>query len=218
MGLMSLAAVGVPKADARDPHAHTEGQVLETVPGTVRKPTDEEAKAINAGSLQRLVDFIPVESITLFWLGIPFAKGLAKLATESAVAKREATGAIAGGAGADLTQSAAWNWELTAYLVVMALTPLFLMLVYLKRKTGLKVTGAKNPCPPCREWPWWRALAAMIAFAAWGLAVPGSTIIRESDVSTMGMWVLAFVVSTFLSLLDPIVLAWLVPAQNPDPA
>jgi hypothetical protein len=219
MGLMSLATVGRPSngAPQKKGNGHSGSESKAATPGGGGKPPEEEIKAINAGSLQRLVDFIPVESITLFWLAIPFAKGLAKLAAESAEEKRDAAGAIAGGAGGDLAKSAPWNWELTVYFAVMFLTPLFLMLVYFKRKSQ-KVGKEKPPFPSYKEWPWWRAVAAMIAFAAWGLAVPGSTIIRESDVSTMGMWVLAFVISTLLSLLEPIMLTWVFPSQNPDQA
>ncbi len=68
-----------------------------------------------------------------------------------------------------------------------------------------------------KQWPWWRATAATLAFAGWGLAVPGNPFFGSNEVATMGLWVLAFVLSTLLSLFDPIVLTWIFPAQNPRP-
>ena len=110
MGLFSLAEVNRPKATGTldgEPHSKV------ILPGTGGKLTDQQTKDANAGSLQRLVEFIPLESITLFWLAVPAANALAP-----AEQKRE------------------WYWGV--YVGVMILTPLFLLLVYWSRKAILK--------------------------------------------------------------------------------
>ena len=190
MGLFSLAEVNRPKATGTldgEPHSKV------ILPGTGGKLTDQQTKDANAGSLQRLVEFIPLESITLFWLAVPAANALAP-----AEQKRE------------------WYWGV--YVGVMILTPLFLLLVYWSRKAILKdAAGKKADFPNWREWPWWRASASTIAFAIWAMAVPGNPLFGDKDTATMAFWAASFFVSTVLSLLDPIVLYRIFPAQNPNP-
>ena len=201
MSLMSLATVGRKAPAAAPGHIQPKGG------GGGGTPSDADVKAINAGSLQRLVNFIPVESITLFWLAVPAAKAL----------KEPLETGGSDGIRRWLCENPHGLYWLV-YGAVLALTPAFLLLVFLSRAATLKDDkGEKLPRPDAITWPWWRAAAAMVAYGVWGLAVPGNPLFGGSEVATMFFWVVAFIASTLLSLIDPIVLNWIFPKQNPEP-
>lgn len=144
-------------------------------------------------ALQRLVEFIPIESITLFWVAVPAAESIYRycktIPTEQPIQR-----------------PTEWDWWL--YGIMVAATPLLLLLVYLSTKAA---NG--EPFPPLKKWPWWRAVASGIAFAAWALAVPGNPYFAERF-PLIAIWVGALVVSMLLGLLDPIVLKWIFPGQD----
>jgi hypothetical protein len=173
MSLISLAA-----REVRETTRRRSSGALESV----RVETAGPPAAVSS-AVQRLVSFIPTETIALFWLAVPAAAALTEFRTEA-----KPTGAT----GLD--------WAV--YAGLLALTPVLLVLSYL---SGLAAAGAERP--PIRAWPWWKAGASTVAFAAWAFAVPGNPFVRETPV-LMAAWVVATVVSTVLALIDPIVQAW----------
>ncbi len=79
------------------------------------------------------------------------------------------------------------------------ITPLLLLLVYASKRSS----SGLAPLPRVKEWPWWKMFAATIAYLVWALAVPSSPYISgEAGVLIAGFG--AIVISTFLSLLEPI--------------
>jgi len=142
-----------------------------------------EPPAAVAGALKRLVDFIPTETIMLYWIAVPAAQGLSKWYKD--------------------TYERDGGWMLPAvYYGMLILTPLLLLLAYL---SGLASKG--EPRPPLKTWPWWKAFASTIAFAIWALAVPGNPYFSE-PVLLMAVWAAATLVSMILGLIDPIVVKW----------
>ncbi len=135
-------------------------------------------------ALQRLVDFIPTETITLYWLAVPASRSLYAYINHVA----------------EPVSHTAYDWWMLGGLIVM--TPLLLILSYL---SGLASHHLARP--PVRSWPWWKALAATIAFGCWAFAVPGNPFLQNST-SLMVMWFVATVVSTILGLIDPIIMQW----------
>ena len=79
----------------------------------------------------------------------------------------------------------------------VGLTPLLLLLIYLSK---VAATGDKLPGP--REWPWWKMVAATIAFFVWALAVPGNPYLRDAAAAVAGLG--AMLASTLLSIMTPI--------------
>jgi hypothetical protein len=147
-------------------------------------PEAPEPPAAAQSALKQLIDFIPTETIALFWLAVPAAAAL----TEYQSGKKP-------------SGATALDWWV--YFGLLAFTPVLLVLSYL---SGLAAAGAARP--PARDWPWWKAVAATVAFAAWAFAVPGNPFLRDAPL-LMAAWVVATVVSTLLVLLDPIVIHWI---------
>lgn len=189
MSLISLANHAA-RRPARPPVDVQGG--LEAIPGEegvppVAAPADEgpQPPAPVAGALERLVEFIPTETIALYWVAIPAAEGLQTYY----------------GSGSFV---ATWI-NTVVYWGLLGLTPVFLVLAFLSAKAA-----ASQPCPKWQYWPWWKMLAATISFSVWGLAVPKNPYFSDPPL-LMGMWVLAMLVATLLSLLDPIVMNWWMP-------
>jgi hypothetical protein len=88
------------------------------------------------------------------------------------------------------------------FATLLALTPVLLILAYLSG-----IASKKLPKPPFQSWPWWKTLAATIAFGVWAFAVPGNPFIVDAPVLMM-VWVGATLVSMILGLVDPIVMQW----------
>jgi hypothetical protein len=76
------------------------------------------------------------------------------------------------------------------------LTPVLFALILIGKR---KAAGVK----PLADWPWWKTVAATVAFFVWALAVPGQPDI-PGDTSGAIAAVLALIISTFLSILEPI--------------
>lgn len=152
----------------------------------VRSPDTPAPPAAVSEALKRLIEHMPTETITLFWLAVPASEGLATWWFSSKP-----------------TGPTSIDWFLFAFLLL--LTPALLLLIYL---SGL--ASRKAPRPPARVWPWWKAAVSMIAFATWAFAVPGNPFVRD-PLLLMVVWFGATLVSTLISLLDPIVDEWFSP-------
>ena len=151
--------------------------------GTKPEPRPPEPLVAVTEALKRLADFIPTETITLFWLAIPAS---ASVYTWLSGKKHEGPTCI--------------DWW--AFWLLLGLTPVWLLLIYLSDRASKKL-----PKPPLVDWPWWKALAAAIAFSTWAFAVPGNPFIQEPAL-LMAIWVGATLVAMFLGLIDPIVEQW----------
>lgn len=79
----------------------------------------------------------------------------------------------------------------------VGLTPVLLLLIYLS-----KVAASGGPLPGPKLWPWWKMVAATIAFFVWALAVPGNPYLREPASAVAGLG--AMITSTLLSVVTPI--------------
>lgn len=126
-------------------------------------------------SLETLVKYIPTEAVTLY------------VATLTA---------------ARLLRSVMPGFDpRTIYWAFFLVTPLLFLLVYASKRAsdGLK------PLPAIKLWPWWELVACTIAYAVWGLAVPGNPYVESALVAAFAAFG-AVVISTVLTLLEPIVL------------
>jgi hypothetical protein len=158
----------------------TEGAARAAPAGPAADTAAAQPPAAVGTALKRLVDFIPTETITLFWLAVPASRSLATLLP------------------ADAQSPPTWiDW--TMFGVLVCLTPMLLVLVYLSN-----LASQNKPRPEIKSWPWWKALAATIAFTCWAPAVPGNPFLTNPAV-LMAVWVGATVVSMVLGLLDPII-------------
>ncbi|HXH73276.1 MAG TPA: hypothetical protein VNI58_10720 [Mariprofundaceae bacterium] len=89
----------------------------------------------------------------------------------------------------------------SAYKFFIVLTPLIMLGLYFR---GLALAGHEWKLPP-RSWPWWRMIAATVAFSAWALAIPGNPVIDpQSQAGGAVAALAALFVSMFLSLLAPL--------------
>lgn len=79
----------------------------------------------------------------------------------------------------------------------VALTPALLLLIFVS-----KLAAAGAPLPGPRSWPWWKMIAATIAFMVWALAVPGNPYLRGTASAVAGLG--AMLTSTLLHLVTPI--------------
>jgi hypothetical protein len=125
-------------------------------------------------ALQGLVKYIPTESATLY------------LAAASA--------------GEALKATLSFFTPMFSYWFFAALTPILLLLAVLANRRALNLPVF----PPFAQWPWWKMFASLVAFLAWGLAVP------KNPFSTTALQGAAFAffavfVSTLLSLLEGVV-------------
>jgi quinol-cytochrome oxidoreductase complex cytochrome b subunit len=133
---------------------------------------------------QKLVEFIPTETIILFWLAIPASKSLATWLAEQSKA---------------VPPSPPTNIDWWVFGGLVALTPVLFLLSFLNR-----MAVAKLPRPTWRAWPWWKAVAATVAFTCWAFAVPGNPFVTAPAL-LMCIWFGATLVSTLLGLIDPII-------------
>lgn len=77
------------------------------------------------------------------------------------------------------------------------LTPLLLLLVLMSKR-------ASDGQPPVPErWPWWKLVAATIAFLVWALAVPNNPY-TQGDAAAVVAGFGAILISSLLSLLEPL--------------
>ena len=89
--------------------------------------------------------------------------------------------------------------EMKLYYFFGLLTPILFALILIGKR---KAAGGNQP-GTFKNWPWWKTIAATIAFFVWALAVPGSPDIPY-DTSGAIAGVFALFISTFLSILEPI--------------
>jgi len=84
------------------------------------------------------------------------------------------------------------------YVGFAIVTPVLLLLLYLS-----KLAAEKKPWPRVKNLPWWKMLAAGIAFAVWALAVLGHPY-TTTEAGTILAGFGAVLVSFVLSVLEPI--------------
>lgn len=126
------------------------------------------------GSLNLLVKYIPTEVITLY------------------VATLSAAPALQDVFPSMQTRDIYW-----AFTIV---TPLLLLLVYINKR----VTSGLTPLPSDRrDWPWWKLIAATLAFMVWALAVPGNPYVSGETAAVIAALGAVFI-SMILNLLEPI--------------
>lgn len=149
----------------------------------VPAPRGQTPPPAATAALDRLVEFIPVETIAIFWLAVPAVALLAKEADPNGPAVAHPNG---------------YDWSV--YFVVMALTPVLLLLKFLSQAPR----GAGGRLPPAAAWPWWPMAAAAASFAVWALAVPGNPFLTTPG-QLMLMWAVAAAVTAVLGYVDKIV-------------
>jgi hypothetical protein len=142
-------------------------------------PAAQRELAVNQNqvteSLETLVKYIPTEAVTLY---------------------------VAALASARLLRSVLPGFDPhTIYWAFFLVTPLLFLLVYASKRSA----DGLAPLPAVQHWPWWELIACTIAYAVWGLAVPGNPYVENPLVSAFAAFG-AVVISTFLTLLEPIVL------------
>jgi hypothetical protein len=135
-----------------------------------------------ANAIDRLVEFIPVETVTIFWLAVPAA---ALLARESATDQHPVAHPTA--------------YDLGVYFALIALTPVLLLLKFLSQSPR----DDAGKLPGRADWPWWYMGVATVAFALWALAVPGNPFLTTPG-RLMIMWSIAAAVTMILGYLDKI--------------
>ena len=124
-------------------------------------------------ALKALIKYIPTETITLYVASISAAPAL-----HSAVPVMDTT---------------------KIYWFFVILTPAILFLVY----AGKRKAKTLPAFPQLREWPWWKLIAATIAFSVWALAVPNNPFIHGDGGAVLAGLAAVFI-STILSLFDRI--------------
>lgn len=180
MGLIALADCA---AQARLPKPLKSMAVLEDAAANVTPAVPRAPPSAVTTALQKLVEFIPTETIVLFWLAVPAAKSLATW-----LAKQH---------GEELGASpTSIDWWMFCGLI--GLTPVLFLLTFLS-----KLASARERPPPLSKWPWWKTVAATIAFPVWAIAVPGNPFVADPGLLVV-VWVGASLVSLLLGLLDPI--------------
>lgn len=98
-----------------------------------------------------------------------------------------------------LKETFAWITEARVYWAFVVFTPLLFLILFCgqRRKAALRLF------PPFAQWPWWKLTSCTVAFAVWALAIPTTPYLQGTAggaVAALG----AMVVSTFLTLLQPI--------------
>jgi hypothetical protein len=124
-------------------------------------------------ALSMLVKYIPTESITLY-----VASASAVPALKNLWPKLD---------------------EVAVYCFFGVVTPILFALILIGKRKAAGIEGKAL----WKNWPWWKNIAATIAFFVWALAVPGLPDI-PGDTSGAIAGVFALFISTFLSILEPI--------------
>jgi RsiW-degrading membrane proteinase PrsW (M82 family) len=139
-----------------------------------RRLRGTEQKFDTSNALNALVKYIPTETITLY---------VASVSAMSALQKTLPS----------------WINPRTLYWLFGILSPILLALVYLgdRRSAGL-------PVWPRWDWPWWRLIAAFIAFCVWALSIPGNPFVEGEGGSILAALGTLFV-SAIFSLVERIV-------------
>lgn len=125
-------------------------------------------------ALSMLVKYIPTESITLY------------------IAALSAADALKDFSGRLTPKFIYWFFAI--------LTPTLVLVIYFGKR---KVARLQPTIPHLREWPWWKTIAASIAFLVWALAVPSNPYVAGALKSAL-VGFLAVFVSTILSVFEPL--------------
>jgi hypothetical protein len=126
-----------------------------------------------SGTINALVKYIPTEVVTLY------------------VAAASATPA--------LTATLPFIDARLTYWAFALFTPVFLLLLYASKRASNNLP----PLPPLRQLPWWKMIAATVAYLVWALAVPGNPYVPSEAAAVIAGFG-AVAISTVLSLLEPI--------------
>lgn len=125
-------------------------------------------------TLSMLVKYIPTESITLY------VAALSAVAALQSFSPRITPKVI--------------------YWFFATLTPILVLVIYFGKRSVAKL---KPTVPTLWQWPWWKTIAATIAFLVWALAVPTNPYIDGALKSAL-VGFLAIFVSTILSVFEPL--------------
>jgi hypothetical protein len=87
------------------------------------------------------------------------------------------------------------------YWAFFLVTPGLFVFVYASKRA----TDGLQALPSPKEWPWWELFACTLAYAVWGLAVPGNPYVDSALVGAVAAFGAVFI-STLLTLAEPIVL------------
>jgi hypothetical protein len=126
-----------------------------------------------SNALDSLARYIPTEAITLY------------VAACSAMAS--------------LKEKIPANAELWVYWIFVVLTPILFLVIFM----GKRRSAGLSALPAISKWPWWKLVAATIAFGVWALAVPTGPY-SGGEVSGIVAAFCALFVSTILTLFEPI--------------
>jgi len=130
-------------------------------------------KSPGSSALDGLAKYIPTESITLY--------------------------VAATAAMSSLTATFPSVTPVSLYWGFVALTPIFFLLIYAGKRRGQRLPAL--PAAP-KNWPWWKLIAATIAFMVWALAVPP---LVSGDAGKIVSAFGALLISTMLSLVGAVV-------------
>jgi uncharacterized membrane protein YfcA len=125
-------------------------------------------------TLSMLVKYIPTESITLY------------------VAALSAIEALLSFSPYITSEFVYWFFAI--------LTPILVLVIYFGKR---RVANLQPTIPAPWKWPWWKTIAATIAFLIWALAVPSNPYIHGALKSAL-IGFLALFVSTILSVFEPL--------------
>lgn len=148
-------------------------------------PTRGAPPPAAANAIERLVEFIPIETITIFWLAVP---AVALVASEAAAPETA------------VAHPNLYDW--CVYFALLVLTPALLLLKFLSQAP--RGENGKPQLPPRADWPWWKMAASALAFALWALAVPGNPFLTTPG-QLMLMWAVAAAATAVLGYVDKIV-------------
>jgi uncharacterized membrane protein YfcA len=123
-------------------------------------------------ALSMLVKYIPTESITLY------------------IAALSAVEALQTFSNYITTKFIYWFFAI--------LTTILVLVIYFGKR---KVAKLQPTIPPLKEWPWWKTIAATIAFLIWALAVPGNFYVVGALKGALVGFVAVFI-STMLSVFE----------------
>lgn len=186
MSINSLTDVEVRKRPRRGNAARREASLS----GMAGIPEDENAGDIGEGeqddqnarvsnALSTLIKYIPTESITLYVAALSAVPALKTLSQQRIN-------------------------EYGVFWFFGIFTPILFALILLGKR---RAAGVK-PRAVLKDWPWWKNIAATIAFFVWALAVPGNPFVKgEAAGAVVGFF--AIFISTILSILEQIF-------DNPD--
>jgi|SRR5687767_806843 len=174
MSINSLTDSEIRKS--KDFRAATDEMVIKASPEHLAKAVAREAFENNqvTNALSMLVKYIPTESITLYIAALSAAAALKSFSSRVT------------------PEFIYWFFGI--------LTPVLVLIIYFGKR---KVAKLQPTIPSLLEWPWWKTIAATIAFLIWALAVPTNPYVDDPLQSAL-VGFLAVFVSTILSVLEPL--------------